>query len=152
MKAIGAIVAALSLLLGGTAFAEYPEQNVRILVGFPAGTAPDVAARLADDSSRHRPEQGKAAAFENQRCRSTRAPMPVRHARDARIAAGVARVESHLLQERSDPVRYLLRRRQVMDLDPFRHGGADRHPRVEAAVGVLEDDLHPASQPAKQEC
>ena len=27
----------------------YPEQSVRILVGFPAGTAPDVAARIIAD-------------------------------------------------------------------------------------------------------
>lgn len=39
------------LLLASGAFAQtsYPEQNVRVLVGFPAGTAPDVAARIVVD-------------------------------------------------------------------------------------------------------
>lgn len=49
MRAIG-LVAAL-VLLSGSAVAQtsYPEQTVRILVGFPAGTAPDVAARIVAD-------------------------------------------------------------------------------------------------------
>jgi len=39
------------LLLASSAVAQtsYPQQNVRILVGFPAGTAPDVAARILAD-------------------------------------------------------------------------------------------------------
>jgi len=39
------------LLLASSAVAQtsYPQQNVRILVGFPAGTAPDVAARIVAD-------------------------------------------------------------------------------------------------------
>jgi tripartite-type tricarboxylate transporter receptor subunit TctC len=50
VKILSAIFAAL-LLLAAPAFAQanYPEQTVRILVGFPAGTAPDVAARLVAD-------------------------------------------------------------------------------------------------------
>ena len=46
-----AILGLALLLLSSVAFAEtnYPEQNVRILVGFPAGTAPDVAARILAD-------------------------------------------------------------------------------------------------------
>jgi tripartite-type tricarboxylate transporter receptor subunit TctC len=46
------IAAALSMFLGvSTAFAQgnYPEQSVRILVGFTPGVAPDVAARLVAD-------------------------------------------------------------------------------------------------------
>mgnify|MGYP001172698905 CR=1 FL=1 len=46
------IAAALSILLAAsTAFAQsnYPEQSVRILVGFTPGVAPDVAARLVAD-------------------------------------------------------------------------------------------------------
>jgi len=51
MKAIHAAVAVLLLLLSGNALAQthYPETIVRILVGFPAGTAPDVAARMIAD-------------------------------------------------------------------------------------------------------
>src|SRR5438128_12052314 len=39
------------LLLSSGAFAQtnYPETTVRILVGFPAGTAPDVGARIVAD-------------------------------------------------------------------------------------------------------
>src|SRR5581483_8123212 len=50
MKAIHACLAAL-LLLAPPAFAQtgYPQNTIRILVGFPAGTAPDVAARLMAD-------------------------------------------------------------------------------------------------------
>jgi len=46
-----AILGLALLLLSSVAFAQtsYPEQNVRILVGFPAGTAPDVAARILAD-------------------------------------------------------------------------------------------------------
>jgi tripartite-type tricarboxylate transporter receptor subunit TctC len=52
MKAICRIATALSLLLaGGSALAQtsYPEQPVRILVGFTPGTAPDVTARILAD-------------------------------------------------------------------------------------------------------
>jgi tripartite-type tricarboxylate transporter receptor subunit TctC len=53
VKAMRAIVGlAFSLLLlasGASAQISYPEQTVRILVGFPAGTAPDVAARILAD-------------------------------------------------------------------------------------------------------
>jgi tripartite-type tricarboxylate transporter receptor subunit TctC len=50
MKALLSLVAALALLAGdATAQTNYPDQTVRILVGFPAGTAPDVAARIVAD-------------------------------------------------------------------------------------------------------
>jgi tripartite-type tricarboxylate transporter receptor subunit TctC len=43
-------IAALLLLVSpALAQTNYPEQTVRILVGFPAGTAPDVAARVVGD-------------------------------------------------------------------------------------------------------
>lgn len=50
MKVLFTLVAAL-LLLASPACAQtsYPEQIVRVLVGFPAGTAPDVAARVVAD-------------------------------------------------------------------------------------------------------
>ena len=50
MRAILGLAFSL-LLLASSAFAQtsYPEQNVRVLVGFPAGTAPDVAARILAD-------------------------------------------------------------------------------------------------------
>ena len=50
MRAIIGLAISL-LLLTSSAFAQtnYPEQNVRVLVGFPAGTAPDVGARIVAD-------------------------------------------------------------------------------------------------------
>jgi tripartite-type tricarboxylate transporter receptor subunit TctC len=57
---------AISLLLltsGALAQTSYPEQNVRILVGFPAGTAPDVAARILADKLAIL--WGKAVTIEN---------------------------------------------------------------------------------------
>jgi tripartite-type tricarboxylate transporter receptor subunit TctC len=64
MKAVGALIAVLALLTGNAlAQSNYPEQTVRILVGFPAGTAPDVAARvLADKLST---SLGKPVVVEN---------------------------------------------------------------------------------------
>jgi len=46
-----AIIGLALLLLSSAAFAQanYPETTIRILVGFPAGTAPDVAARALSD-------------------------------------------------------------------------------------------------------
>jgi tripartite-type tricarboxylate transporter receptor subunit TctC len=53
MKVIGAVVALLSALLltAGHAGAQagYPEQTIRILVGFPPGGPPDIAARVLAD-------------------------------------------------------------------------------------------------------
>jgi tripartite-type tricarboxylate transporter receptor subunit TctC len=62
MRAIYA-AAALLLLLTGAAQASYPETIVRILVGFPAGTAPDVAARLIADKMAA--DFGKPVVVEN---------------------------------------------------------------------------------------
>ena len=51
MKSILGLAVLLGLLVAPAAFAQtsYPEQTVRILIGFPAGTAPDVAARILGD-------------------------------------------------------------------------------------------------------
>jgi len=50
MKVLFTLIAALPLLASpASAQTSYPEQIVRILVGFPAGTAPDVAARVVGD-------------------------------------------------------------------------------------------------------
>src|SRR5262245_40337982 len=65
MRSIFGAVAALCLLFAGNAGAQtsYPEQTVRILVGFPAGTAPDVAARIVGDKlTQH---WGKPVVIEN---------------------------------------------------------------------------------------
>ena len=49
MRVLFALAVAIACL-GDHAFAQnWPEQTVRILVGFPAGTAPDVAARVIAD-------------------------------------------------------------------------------------------------------
>jgi tripartite-type tricarboxylate transporter receptor subunit TctC len=60
------IVAALAVVMfGGGALAQtnYPEQTIRILVGFPAGTAPDVASRAISD--RMAAGLGKPVVIEN---------------------------------------------------------------------------------------
>ena len=52
MKALYGVIAALSLCLApAAAFAQanYPEQPIKIIVGFPAGVAPDVTSRLLGD-------------------------------------------------------------------------------------------------------
>src|SRR5260370_35165132 len=52
MKVILGVIAAPSILLragNSVAQANYPEQTVRILVGFAPGVAPDVTARLLAD-------------------------------------------------------------------------------------------------------
>jgi tripartite-type tricarboxylate transporter receptor subunit TctC len=64
MKVILGALAAL-MLLGSPAAAQtgYPEQSIRILVGFPAGTAPDVVARVMADKMA--PSLGKPVVIEN---------------------------------------------------------------------------------------
>lgn len=65
MQSIFGAIAALCVLLVGNAGAQtsYPEQIVRILVGFPAGTAPDVAARIVADKFAQ--NWGKPVVVEN---------------------------------------------------------------------------------------
>jgi tripartite-type tricarboxylate transporter receptor subunit TctC len=65
MKSILGLATALALLAAPGALAQtsYPEQTVRILVGFPAGTAPDVAARIVAD--RFSADWGKPVVVEN---------------------------------------------------------------------------------------
>jgi tripartite-type tricarboxylate transporter receptor subunit TctC len=46
---LGALAALMLFAANAGAQTNYPEQNVRVLVGFPAGTAPDVAARILVD-------------------------------------------------------------------------------------------------------
>src|SRR5262249_19577415 len=59
------LIAALSLLLSGGALAQgtYPEKPVRIVVGFPPGVAPDIAARAL--AERLTAAWGKPAVVEN---------------------------------------------------------------------------------------
>jgi tripartite-type tricarboxylate transporter receptor subunit TctC len=65
VKAICGIVAILSLWSVSTAAAQtsYPEQTIRILVGFPPGVAPDITARLLAD--RFADAWGKPVVVEN---------------------------------------------------------------------------------------
>jgi tripartite-type tricarboxylate transporter receptor subunit TctC len=64
MRVLFGLVVALASLAAGPAFAQnWPEQTVRILVGFPAGTAPDVAARVIADKMA--PSLGKPVVIEN---------------------------------------------------------------------------------------
>jgi tripartite-type tricarboxylate transporter receptor subunit TctC len=58
-----ALAALLVLACPALAQTDYPQQLVRILVGFPAGTAPDVAARLLAD--KFASDWGKPVVVEN---------------------------------------------------------------------------------------
>ena len=60
---LGAFVAMALFIGDALAQSNYPEQTVRILVGFPAGTAPDVAARILADKMA--PSFGKPVVVEN---------------------------------------------------------------------------------------
>jgi tripartite-type tricarboxylate transporter receptor subunit TctC len=64
MKFIASFLAALALTVTSAhAQANYPQQTVRILVGFPPGTAPDVVARAISD--RMAAGLGKPVVIEN---------------------------------------------------------------------------------------
>src|SRR5215470_3016052 len=66
MKLICAFFAALTALLGshdGVAQSAYPDKAIRILVGFPPGGPPDVAARLLADKFSE--AWGKSVVVEN---------------------------------------------------------------------------------------
>ena len=41
-------------------------------------------------------------------------------------------------------------RRQMVDVDGFGDDRTDRHPRIERAIRILEDDLHPAAHLAQR--
>jgi len=66
MQAIYGVVAALSMLLtasNAVGQTNYPEQSIRILVGFPPGGPPDIAARVLAD--RFSEAWGKSVVVEN---------------------------------------------------------------------------------------
>ena len=67
MKGFWSVAAALGLLLAATApasaQADYPDRTIRILVGFPAGGPPDIAARML--AERFSANWGKSVVVEN---------------------------------------------------------------------------------------
>ena len=66
MKAFWSLAAALSVLLAAApagAQANYPDRTIRILVGFPAGGPPDIAARML--AERVSASWGKSVVVEN---------------------------------------------------------------------------------------
>jgi len=66
------------------------------------------------------------------------------------ISAGVFWVEPHFAEECADPLRNLLPRGEPVNLDPFGDRGTDGHSRVQRAVGILKNDLHPPSERAER--
>jgi len=58
------------------------------------------------------------------------------------VAPSVGRIQADFFQQCCDACRDLTFGCQVVDLDSFSDGSPDRHPRIERAVRVLEDDLH----------
>src|SRR5215207_4981780 len=67
-----------------------------------------------------------------------------------RISTRIAGVEADLLEQRRDSAADLGAGGETMDFDAFRDRGTDRHPGIEAAVGILENDLHPATKLAQR--
>src|SRR5215207_1658560 len=59
------------------------------------------------------------------------------------------RGEADAGQQGGDTAGPLASRRESVDREPVADLVADPAPRVEARIRVLEDELHPASQPAK---
>jgi tripartite-type tricarboxylate transporter receptor subunit TctC len=57
------VVLTLAVIFAGTAYAEYPERNVTVVVPFPPGGASDVTARLAGNKLAER--LGKSIIIEN---------------------------------------------------------------------------------------
>ena len=66
-----------------------------------------------------------------------------------RKAPSVAGVESHETQQFRDAGAPLVARPDGVDVERIAEGLADRDSRIEGAVRVLEDDLHPAPEPAQ---
>src|SRR5258706_4862338 len=65
------------------------------------------------------------------------------------VAQGEGRIEAHALEEVGDHFLALAAAGNAMDLDGLTDDVADGHARVEAADGVLEDDLHVAAELAE---
>ena len=63
-----------------------------------------------------------------------------------RITAGVLRLESDDPQQLADPIAPARRRHDVMERERLRQDVADRHPRIERGVRILEDQLGVAAE------
>ena len=66
-----------------------------------------------------------------------------------RVAVREVRVQPDDLEELLDAFLLLLARGEVVHLDRLADDVANRHPRIQARVRVLEDHLHLATHPAK---
>src|SRR5690606_5516062 len=63
-SSLGKLLAAVSFaVLSTSALAAYPEQPIRLTVGFPAGTGPDIVARTVGDQLAK--EIGQSVVVEN---------------------------------------------------------------------------------------
>ena len=61
-----------------------------------------------------------------------------------RVAIEEVRVEADDVEQLGHPLASLGLRPDVVDAERLADDAPDRHPRVQARVGVLEDHLHPA--------
>ena len=61
----------------------------------------------------------------------------------ARVLARVVRTQPHLCEELRDPLRAVLRGADRVDREHLEQRAADRLPRIERRVRILQDDLHP---------
>ena len=99
----------------------------------------------ADVERAHRLVEHEQVRLEDEGARDPD-PLPLAAAELVRIAAGVVRGKAHQLHDARHPIVPLLCVGQAVDAQPLADAGADRRPRVERRVRVLEDDLHPAAE------
>src|ERR1035437_8136713 len=67
-----------------------------------------------------------------------------------RELCGVARAQPDLLERSRHPRVRRGAFRELVRLDPLANGAAHAHSRIERGVWILEDDLHPAAEPAER--
>ena len=71
-------------------------------------------------------------------------PLSLSAAEFVGVAVGVTRVEADQLQQLAHPIHARSTLGQAVRLERFTDDRTDRHARIQAAVRILEDDLHPA--------
>ena len=147
MKAICGVVAALCLgLAAGQAIAQanYPEQPIRILVGFTPGVAPDITARLLGEKFTASVGQAGRGRERDRRRRQPRGRAP-RQGRARRPHAGAGR--QRLARHQSQPVRQAALR----SAEGFRLHHADVHCREHPRGSPRRaGEQHPGADRARQ--
>ena len=107
------------------------------LLNVPLGHRVEAGRRLVQEEDRRVLENGPG----------DRDPLALATAELMRIALGVGRIQSHRFQQiRNFRASGRLIFGQTMDVQSLTNDVFHRHPRVQRAVGILEDNLHPAAE------